>query len=77
MKPYVGSLRGKQACLDGKTLCGASWMGELNIHMVSAWIHKDRISMELFTRMRPIECLGRLISVVHYKRGGTDIDKQG
>lgn len=33
-------------------------MGELNIHMVSAWIHKNRISMEEYftwAQANPIE----------------------
>ena len=33
-------------------------MGELNIHMVSAWIHEDRISMEecfIWAQANPID----------------------
>ena len=50
--PYVGGCMGKQVAIDGKTICGASNArkkeGEQegsNIHMVSAWVCEDRISI--------------------------------
>ena len=50
--PYVDSCVGKQVAIDGKTICGASNAREKNekddegkIHMISAWVCEDRISI--------------------------------
>ena len=50
--PYVGGCIGKQVAIDGKTICGASNAREKNekeaegkIHMISAWVCEDRISI--------------------------------
>ena len=45
VKPYIGSCLGKQINVDGKTIRGASNMGEANVHMVSAWVAEDKITM--------------------------------
>ena len=50
--PFVGGCVGKQVAIDGKTICGASNAREKNekegegkIHMISAWVCEDRISI--------------------------------
>lgn len=50
--PFVGGCVGKQVAIDGKTICGASKAREKNekegegkIHMISAWVCEDRISI--------------------------------
>ena len=50
--PFVGGCIGKQVAIDGKTICGASNAREKNkkeaegkIHMISAWVCEDRISI--------------------------------
>ena len=42
--PYLGTCLGKQICVDGKTLCGAS-TAEAKLHLVSAWVREDGITM--------------------------------
>ena len=45
VRPYVGSSLQKQVCIDGKTIRGASKQAENPLHMVSAWVREDRISL--------------------------------
>lgn len=45
VRPYVGSCLHKQICIDGKTIRGASKQADHPIHMVSAWIREDRITL--------------------------------
>ncbi len=45
VRPYIGSCLHKQISMDGKTIRGASNMGEANIHMVSAWVQEDKLCM--------------------------------
>ena len=42
--PYLGTCLGKQICVDGKTLCGAS-TADAKLHLVSAWVREDGITM--------------------------------
>lgn len=42
--PYLGTCLGKQICVDGKTVCGASTTDE-KLHMVSAWVREDGMTM--------------------------------
>ena len=80
VRPYIGSTLAKQACLDGKTLRGASRTGELNIHMVSAWIHEDRISMgQIRTeeKSNEITAIPVLLSKLDIRGGVVSIDDTG
>jgi predicted transposase YbfD/YdcC len=45
VSPYIGMLNGKQICVDGKTIRGASRQEEADIHVVSAWVRQDGISL--------------------------------
>ena len=45
VRPYVGSCLQKQICMDGKTIRGASKRAENPLHMVSAWVREDKISL--------------------------------
>lgn len=47
--PYIGGCCGKQIAVDGKTICAASnaesACGKSKIHIVSAWVREDGISL--------------------------------
>lgn len=47
--PYIGGCCGKQIAVDGKTICAASnaesTKGKNKIHIVSAWVREDGISL--------------------------------
>lgn len=45
VRPYVGSCLQKQICMDGKTIRGASKRADHPLHMVSAWVREDKISL--------------------------------
>ena len=45
VRPYVGSCLQKQICMDGKTIRGASKREGNPLHMVSAWVREDKISL--------------------------------
>lgn len=43
--PYVGSCLHKQICIDGKTVCGVNRRSATHLHMVSAWVREDGITL--------------------------------
>lgn len=45
VRPYVGSSLKKQICIDGKTIRGACKQAENPLHMLSAWVREDKISL--------------------------------
>lgn len=80
VRPYIGSLLGKQGCVDGKTVCGASRMGEMNIHMLSVWVHEDGISMgQIRTeeKSNEITAIPALLSKLDIWGGLISIDAMG
>jgi len=42
---YVGGCCGKQVCIDGKSVRGVGKRGDETLHMVSAWIREDEITL--------------------------------
>lgn len=43
--PYVGTCYRKQICVDGKTICGASKRANTPLHMVSALVREDGVTL--------------------------------
>lgn len=43
--PYIGSCLGKQICVDGKASCGVRKRSNAMLHMVSAWVQEDGLSL--------------------------------
>jgi len=42
---YVGNCCGKQTCIDGKSVRGVGKRGGETLHMVSAWVREDQITL--------------------------------
>lgn len=80
VKPYIGSCLGKQISVDGKTIRGAGRTGECTLHMVSAWIQEDGITMgQLKTeeRSNEITAVPALLSFLDIRGGIVSIDAMG
>lgn len=80
VKPYIGSCMGKQINIDGKTIRGASRMGDRNFHMVSAWVREDGISMgQVITdeKSNEITAIPALLSSLDLRGGIVSIDAMG
>ena len=77
VKPYIRNCIGKQICVDGKTIRGASNMGAVNIHMVSAWIAEDGISMgqiKTEEKSNEIKAIPALLASMDIRGGAVSID---
>lgn len=80
VKPYVGNCIGKQISVDGKTIRGASNMGEINFHMLSAWVHEDGLSIgqvKTEEKSNEITAIPKLLSVLDIAGGVVSIDAMG
>lgn len=80
VRPYIGSCIGKQIGVDGKTIRGASSMGDLNIHMVSAWIQEDGITMgqvRTKDKSNEITAIPALLAALDIRGGTVSIDAMG
>lgn len=80
VRPYVGSCQGKQVCFDGKTVCGVGRHGEVILHMVSAWVRKDGVTIgQIRTdgKSNEITAIPKLIEQVDIRGGTVTIDAMG
>lgn len=80
VRPYIGSCIGKQVSVDGKTVRGASSMGDINLHMVSAWIQEDGITMgqvKTEDKSNEITAIPTLLSSLDITGGIVSIDAIG
>lgn len=80
VKPYVGSCLGKQICIDGKTVCGVSRRSDARLHMVSAWIREDKITLgQIRTeeKSNEITAIPQLIESLDVCGGVITIDAMG
>ena len=80
--PYVGGCLKKQISLDGKTIRGASNKRgpESKIHIVSAWVHDDGISLgqiKTDEKSNEITAIPQLLTVLDIKGGVVTIDAMG
>ena len=80
IRPYVGSCQGKQVCLDGKTVCGVGRHGEVMLHMVSAWVREDGITIGQIStdeKSNEITAIPKLIGQLDIRGGTVTIDAMG
>jgi predicted transposase YbfD/YdcC len=80
VSPYIGSCLGKQVSVDGKMIRGASSMGDINLHMVSAWIQEDGITMgqvKTEEKSNEITAIPALLSSLDITGGTVSIDAIG
>lgn len=80
VRPYIGSCLGKQISVDGKTIRGASSMGDINIHMVSAWIQEDGITMgqvRTEEKSNEITAIPALLGALDIRGGTVSMDAMG
>lgn len=80
VRPYVGSCQGKQVCLDGKTVCGVGRYGEAKLHMVSAWVREDGITIGQVStdeKSNEITAIPKLIEQLDIRGGTVTIDAMG
>ena len=85
--PYIGGCAGKQVAIDGKTICGASAAREKNekeaegkLHMISAWICEDRISIaqvKTNEKSNEITKIPELLSTLDVRGSVVTIDAMG
>ena len=78
--PYVGSCYRKQICVDGKTLRGASKNGDRKLHMVSAWVREDRITLgqiKTNEKSNEITAIPELLNELDIRGGVVSIDAMG
>ena len=85
--PYIGGCAGKQIAIDGKTICGASAAREKNekeaegkLHMISAWICEDRISIaqvKTNEKSNEITKIPELLSTLDVRGSVVTIDAMG
>ena len=78
--PYIGSSVGKQLCVDGKTLRGVSSRSDARLHMISAWIREDNISLgQIRTeeKSNEITAIPQLLSSLAIEGSVVTIDAMG
>lgn len=78
--PYIGSSCGKQICVDGKAVRGVAKRSDAHLHMVSAWIREDRISMgQIRTKEKSneIKAIPQLLETLNIKGSVITIDAMG
>ena len=78
--PYIGSCLGKQLIVDGKTIRGASNMGNVNLHMVSVWVHEDGLTMgqiKTEEKSNEITAIPELLSALDIRGGVLSMDAMG
>jgi predicted transposase YbfD/YdcC len=77
--PYLGTCLGKQICVDGKTLCGAS-TAEAKLHLVSAWVREDGITMgqtRTHAKSNEIKAIPALLNDLSIQHSIVTIDAMG
>jgi len=80
VRPYIGSCLGKQINVDGKTVRGASNMGDVNIHMVSAWVAEDKVTMgqiKTEEKSNEITAIPALLAALDIRGSTVSIDAMG
>lgn len=80
VRPYVGSNLGKQISIDGKTVRGASKAGDNPLHLVSAWVREDRISLgqlKVAEKANEITAIPLLLDSLNVEGGTVTIDAIG
>ena len=80
VRPYVGNCLQKQICVDGKTICGVSRRSDQMLHMVSAWIREDGISLgqlKVKEKSNEIIAIPALLGVLEISGGTVTIDAIG
>ena len=78
--PYVGSCYAKQIDIDGKTVCGVTKRSDMRLHMVSAWIREDGISLgqiRTAEKSNEITAIPQLIESLDVRGGTITIDAMG
>lgn len=80
VKPYVGGCIGKQISVDGKTIRGASGMGDANFHMLSAWVQEDGLTIgqvKTEEKSNEITAIPKLLSALDITGGIVSMDAMG
>ena len=80
VKPYVGSCLSKQICVDGKTVCGVGKQEDIKLHIVSAWVREDKISLgqiKTSEKSNEITAIPELLKVLDIEGGVVTIDAIG
>jgi len=75
--PYVGSCLRKQICVDGKTVCGVHRRSDEMLHMVSAWVREDGISLgqvRVEGKSNEIKAIPELLEVLDISGGTVTAD---
>lgn len=78
--PYIGSCLGKQICIDGKTNCGVRKRSNRMLHMVSAWVREDGLSLgqvRTEEKSNEITAIPALLDTLNIMGGVVTIDAMG
>lgn len=78
--PYIGSCLGKQICIDGKTNCGVRKRSNRMLHMVSAWVQEDGLSLgqvRTEEKSNEITAIPVLLDTLNIAGGVVTIDAMG
>lgn len=78
--PYIGSCLGKQICIDGKTNCGVRKRSNRTLHMVSAWVREDGLSLgqvRTEEKSNEITAIPALLDTLSIAGGVVTIDAMG
>lgn len=80
VKPYVGNCVSKQICVDGKTVCGVERRSDARLHMVSAWVREDNITLgqlQTAEKSNEITAIPQLLESLDIRGGTVTIDAMG
>jgi predicted transposase YbfD/YdcC len=80
VRTYVGSCLQKQICLDGKTVCGVKKRSDQMLHIVSAWVREDGISLgqvKVAEKSNEIAAIPNLLESLEISGGVVTIDAMG
>ena len=78
--PYVGSCLRKQICVDGKSVCGVHRRSDEVLHMVSAWVREDGISLgqvRVEGKSNEIKAIPELLEALEISGGTVSVDAMG
>jgi len=78
--PYIGSCIRKHVSIDGKTVCGVKRGGDPSLHIISAWVREDGISLgqvKVDDKSNEITAIPKLIEELDVSGGVVSTDAMG